>query len=50
GTTQAGVSFACLYKGGPQTVHRVVQWPSQENHSGDSKIPSIVWYDKRGQV
>ncbi|KDQ12473.1 hypothetical protein BOTBODRAFT_176413 [Botryobasidium botryosum FD-172 SS1] len=50
GTTQAAVSFAYFYKDGPQTIHRVNQWPGQENQAGHSKIPSLVWYDRTGKA
>ncbi|KDQ12464.1 hypothetical protein BOTBODRAFT_34432 [Botryobasidium botryosum FD-172 SS1] len=50
GTTQAAVSFAHLYPGGPQGVQRVVQWPGQENQGGESKIPSLIWYDQLGRA
>ncbi|KAF8311659.1 uncharacterized protein EI90DRAFT_2953365 [Cantharellus anzutake] len=46
GTTFSGVSFAYLFPEGPQAVMRVNAWPGQEAHSGDSKIPTQIWYDK----
>ncbi|KDQ12450.1 hypothetical protein BOTBODRAFT_34427 [Botryobasidium botryosum FD-172 SS1] len=50
GTTQTAVSFTYLYPGGLQSLHRVVQWPGQENDGGEAKIPSLVWYDSSGQA
>jgi hypothetical protein len=41
----AAVTYAYLYLNGPQTPQRVTRWPGLESQSGDSKIPSIVWYD-----
>ncbi|KDQ12481.1 hypothetical protein BOTBODRAFT_161662 [Botryobasidium botryosum FD-172 SS1] len=38
------------HPGAPQTLYRVIQWPGQNAQDGESKIPSLVWYDKRGQV
>ncbi|KDQ12540.1 hypothetical protein BOTBODRAFT_146727 [Botryobasidium botryosum FD-172 SS1] len=49
GTTQAAVSFAYLYPGGKQTVHRVTEWPGQQRQHGASKIPSKIWYDAEGK-
>ncbi|KAG8783942.1 hypothetical protein FRC12_019176 [Ceratobasidium sp. 428] len=45
GTTQSGVAFAFLQKGVEQTIHRVTQWPGQEAHNQQSKIPTLVWYN-----
>ncbi|KDQ12466.1 hypothetical protein BOTBODRAFT_34434 [Botryobasidium botryosum FD-172 SS1] len=50
GTTQAAVSFAHMYPGGAQVLHRVVQWPGQQSQGGEAKIPSLIWYDKSGQA
>ncbi|KAG9126356.1 hypothetical protein FRC07_003749 [Ceratobasidium sp. 392] len=50
GTTQSGVAFAFLQKGVEQTIHRVTQWPGQEAHNQQSKIPTLVWYDLGGKA
>lgn len=50
GTTHSAVSFAFLNRGGPQSVHRVVEWPGQEAQRSESKIPSILWYDSDKKV
>ncbi|KAG8793239.1 hypothetical protein FRC12_003456 [Ceratobasidium sp. 428] len=50
GATQSAVSFAYLYPGGPQTLHRVANWPGQESHKGESKIPTLVYYDSDGKA
>ncbi|KAL5634436.1 hypothetical protein ACGC1H_002480 [Rhizoctonia solani] len=45
GTTRSAVSFAYLYPGGSQSLHRVTAWPGQEAQEGESKIPTLVYYD-----
>jgi hypothetical protein len=39
------VTYVYLYPEGPQNVQRVSRWPGQEAQKGESKIPSLVWYD-----
>ncbi|CEL54213.1 Heat shock 70 kDa protein 12B OS=Homo sapiens GN=HSPA12B PE=2 SV=2 [Rhizoctonia solani AG-1 IB] len=48
GSTQSGVAFTFLQKGVKRTVHRVVHWPGQALDL-QSKIPTLVWYDKHGK-
>jgi len=48
GTTHTAVSYAHLYPGGPQVVTRVSSWPGQHSQRGSSKIPSVIYYDKKG--
>ncbi|KAF8603219.1 hypothetical protein BDV93DRAFT_493895 [Ceratobasidium sp. AG-I] len=50
GTTHSAVSFAHLFKGGPQTLHRVTDWPGQKAQKGESKIPTLVYYDSNNQA
>ncbi|KAF8603201.1 hypothetical protein BDV93DRAFT_493856 [Ceratobasidium sp. AG-I] len=50
GTTQTAVSFTHLFKGGPQSIHRVSGWPGQEAQKGGSKIPTLVYYDSNNQA
>ncbi|QRV77751.1 heat shock protein 70 kDa 12A [Ceratobasidium sp. AG-Ba] len=50
GTTQSAVAFAHLYPNGPQSLYRVSAWPGQETHRGESKIPTLVYYDQRGKA
>lgn len=66
GTTYSGISYSILDPGYvPQIkgVNRYVlayisskpcsshsRFPAQENVGGDSKIPSILWYDQQGRV
>ncbi|CAE6537666.1 unnamed protein product [Rhizoctonia solani] len=46
GATQSGVAFAFLQNGVSQAIHRVTKWPGQELHNQQSRIPTLVWYDK----
>jgi len=50
GTTQSAVAFAYLYPNGPQSLYRVSAWPGQESQKGESKIPTLVYYDKNGKA
>ncbi|KAF8606716.1 hypothetical protein BDV93DRAFT_553197 [Ceratobasidium sp. AG-I] len=50
GTTQSGVAFTFLQKGVDQLIHRVTQWPGQEAHNQQSKIPTLVWYDRNNEA
>ncbi|KAG8743673.1 hypothetical protein FRC11_013766 [Ceratobasidium sp. 423] len=50
GTTQSGVAFTYLVKGGKQIMHRVTQWPGQVANSQTTKIPTVVWYDNKKAV
>ncbi|KAG8681522.1 hypothetical protein FRC09_017424, partial [Ceratobasidium sp. 395] len=50
GTTQSAVSFAYLYPEGPQSLYRVANWPGQESQKGESKIPTLVYYDSNGKA
>ncbi|KAG8775594.1 hypothetical protein FRC12_001400 [Ceratobasidium sp. 428] len=50
GTTQSAVSFAFLYPGGPQSLYRVAKWPGQDSQKGESKIPTIVYYDQNDEA
>ena len=35
---------------GPQAVTRVGEWPGQPAHRGESKIPTVIWYDRQNKV
>ena len=50
GTTFSGVSYAILDPGEVPQIHGVTRFPGQEHVAGNSKIPSILYYDKRGEV
>ncbi|KAG8793236.1 hypothetical protein FRC12_003453 [Ceratobasidium sp. 428] len=50
GTTQSAVSFAFLYPGGPQSLYRISKWPGQDPQKGESKVPTIIYYDRRGEA
>ncbi|KAH7339939.1 hypothetical protein B0J17DRAFT_657366 [Rhizoctonia solani] len=50
GTTQSGVAFTYLVKGGKPQIHRITQWPGQVANSQTTKIPTVVWYDNQTAV
>ncbi|KAJ8595459.1 hypothetical protein M405DRAFT_759150 [Rhizopogon salebrosus TDB-379] len=50
GTTFSGVSYCILVPGEVPVIRGVSRYPAQEQVGGDSKIPSIVYYDLQGQV
>ncbi|TFK22887.1 hypothetical protein FA15DRAFT_595292 [Coprinopsis marcescibilis] len=48
GTTFSGVSYAILEPGEIPKIHGVTRFPGQEHVAGNTKIPSVIYYDKRG--
>ncbi|KAG9088927.1 hypothetical protein FRC06_001776 [Ceratobasidium sp. 370] len=50
GTTQSAVAYAYLHPNGPQSLYRVAAWPGQEAHKGESKIPTLVYYDQNDKA
>ncbi|EIW80616.1 hypothetical protein CONPUDRAFT_166095 [Coniophora puteana RWD-64-598 SS2] len=50
GTTFSGVSFCVLDPGEVPKIQGVSRYPAQEHVGGDSKIPSILYYDQAHQV
>jgi hypothetical protein len=46
----AGHDFLDIAPGGSQVVARVSSWPGQPSHRGSSKIPSVIYYDRKGNV
>ncbi|TFK20835.1 hypothetical protein FA15DRAFT_707737 [Coprinopsis marcescibilis] len=46
GTTFSGVSYCVLDPGQVPDVRTVTRFPCQERSGGDSKIPTVVWYDR----
>ncbi|KAL6306646.1 hypothetical protein BKA93DRAFT_133315 [Sparassis latifolia] len=50
GTTYSGVAYAILDPGEVPKIQGVTRFPGQENAAGDSKIPSILYYDQDGKV
>lgn len=50
GTTYSGASYCVLDPGEIPKIHGVNRYPTQEHVGGDSKIPSILYYDANGQV
>ncbi|KAF8901894.1 hypothetical protein CPB84DRAFT_909984 [Gymnopilus junonius] len=50
GTTFSGVSYSILDPGEVPDIRGVTRYPAQEHVGGDSKIPTIIYYDKEGNV
>ncbi|KAJ3531699.1 hypothetical protein NM688_g7538 [Phlebia brevispora] len=50
GTTFSGVSYAILEPGEVPKIHGVTRFPGQEHVAGNSKIPSIMYYDTDGNM
>ncbi|KAH7929514.1 hypothetical protein BV22DRAFT_1080689 [Leucogyrophana mollusca] len=50
GTTYSGISYCLLDPGEVPKVQGVARYPAQEHVGGDSKIPSILYYDNHGAV
>ncbi|KAF8161525.1 hypothetical protein B0H34DRAFT_781971 [Crassisporium funariophilum] len=50
GTTYSGISYSFLDPGQAPIVKGVTRFPAHEQISGASKIPTIIYYDKEGNV
>ncbi|KAF8415387.1 hypothetical protein L210DRAFT_3657556 [Boletus edulis BED1] len=50
GTTFSGVSYCILDPGEIPKIHGVSRFPGQESTGGDSRIPSIMYYDQAGSL
>ncbi|KAF8989887.1 hypothetical protein BDQ17DRAFT_1372600 [Cyathus striatus] len=50
GTTYSGISYSILDPGVVPEIRGVTRFPAQEHVGGDSKIPTIMYYDKNGIV
>ncbi|KAF9816655.1 hypothetical protein IEO21_03960 [Rhodonia placenta] len=50
GTTFSGVSYAILEPGEVPKIHGVTRFPGQEHVAGNSKIPSIMYYDRAAKM
>ncbi|KAL0954944.1 hypothetical protein HGRIS_003877 [Hohenbuehelia grisea] len=50
GTTFSGVSYAILEPGEVPKIHGVTRFPGQEHVAGNSKIQSIMYYDRAGKL
>ncbi|TFK63659.1 hypothetical protein BDN72DRAFT_963759 [Pluteus cervinus] len=50
GTTFSGVSYCLLDPGQVPEIKGVTRFPYQEFASADSKIPTVIWYDKNGII
>ncbi|KAF6748669.1 hypothetical protein DFP72DRAFT_555314 [Ephemerocybe angulata] len=49
GTTFSGISYSVLDPGTIPEILPVTRYPSQGKAGGDSKIPTIIYYDKDGK-
>ncbi|KIM36858.1 hypothetical protein M413DRAFT_281536 [Hebeloma cylindrosporum] len=50
GTTFSGVSYCILDPGAVPEIRGVTRFPGQAKVGGDSKIPTILYYDQQGNV
>ncbi|TFK50906.1 hypothetical protein OE88DRAFT_1630799 [Heliocybe sulcata] len=50
GTTFSGISYAILDPGEVPKILTVTSYPGQTSTGGDSKIPSVMYYDDEGVV
>ncbi|KAJ6458048.1 hypothetical protein C8R47DRAFT_1246793 [Mycena vitilis] len=48
GTTYSGMSYCLLEPGKIPDIFPVTRFPAQDHVGGDSKVPSIVYYDQSG--
>ncbi|KAJ2922255.1 hypothetical protein H1R20_g14829, partial [Candolleomyces eurysporus] len=50
GTTFSGVSYSILDPDKVPEIRPVTRYPSQERVGGDSKIPTVIYYDEDGKL
>lgn len=50
GTTYSGISYSILDPGQVPEIKGITRFPAQERSGGDSKIPTIIYYDQEGKV
>ncbi|KJA20619.1 hypothetical protein HYPSUDRAFT_42924 [Hypholoma sublateritium FD-334 SS-4] len=50
GTTFSGISYSVLDPGRTPEVKGVTKFPAHDHISGASKIPTIIYYDRNGEV
>ncbi|KAF8989882.1 hypothetical protein BDQ17DRAFT_1288292 [Cyathus striatus] len=50
GTTFSGISYSILDPGQVPEIRGVTRFPAQEHVGGDSKIPTILYYDLDGNI
>ncbi|KAF7362770.1 hypothetical protein MVEN_00626700 [Mycena venus] len=50
GTTYAGMSYCLLEPNRIPEILPVTRFPAQDHVGGDSKVPSVVYYDRSGRV
>ncbi|KAF5317358.1 hypothetical protein D9611_003533 [Ephemerocybe angulata] len=49
GTTFSGISYSILDPGNVPEIRPVTRFPSQERVGGDTKIPTVIYYDNVGK-
>ncbi|KAJ7021945.1 hypothetical protein C8F04DRAFT_1139529 [Mycena alexandri] len=50
GTTYAGMSYCLMEPGRIPEILPVTRFPAQDHVGGDSKVPSVIYYDRAGRV
>ncbi|KAH9485815.1 Heat shock 70 kDa protein 12B [Psilocybe cubensis] len=50
GTTYSGISYSVLDPGQIPEIKGVTRFPAHEHISGASKIPTVIYYDRKGVV
>ncbi|KAJ2928087.1 hypothetical protein H1R20_g9022, partial [Candolleomyces eurysporus] len=50
GTTYSGISYSILDPGQVPEIKGVIRFPGHEQIRGESKIPTVLYYDKSGNV
>ncbi|KJA20620.1 hypothetical protein HYPSUDRAFT_141909 [Hypholoma sublateritium FD-334 SS-4] len=50
GTTFSGISYSVLDPGRVPEIKGITKFPAQDHISGASKIPTIIYYDRNGDV
>ncbi|KAN0094942.1 hypothetical protein V8E55_003229 [Tylopilus felleus] len=50
GTTFSGISYCILERGQVPEIYGVMRFPAQTQVTGDAKVPSLLYYDKSGEV
>ncbi|KAH8818659.1 hypothetical protein DL96DRAFT_1621662 [Flagelloscypha sp. PMI_526] len=48
GTTYSGISYSILDPGQVPEIKHVTRFPAQDRAGADSKIPSVIYYDRNG--
>ncbi|KIK16839.1 hypothetical protein PISMIDRAFT_15540 [Pisolithus microcarpus 441] len=48
GTTYSGISYSILDPGESPVINDVTRFPATDRVGGNSKIPTIIYYDREG--